>query len=155
MYYEDVDFSLRVRAAGHRLAYEPTARMRHVGGGSIAKTQGGKDPIGERNRLLVLARHYPERAAREAARSRWLQAVDARELRAFLPVLARHATDGVGLLSDVLVQWRDEAAYPQVVRDRDHWIVKLLREVRRLRIYRLPWKRLKPIEAEFLRRHGG
>ena len=156
MYYEDVDFSLRVRAAGHRLGYEPSARVRHVGGGSIAKTQDGKDPIGERNRLLVLARHYPERAAREAARSRWLQAVPADELRAFLPVLAAHAADGdaAGLLSDVLVAWRAEAAYPQLVRDRDHWIVKLLREVKRLRIYRLPWKRLKPIEAEFLRRHG-
>lgn len=157
MYYEDVDFSLRVRAAGHRLGYEPKARVLHVGGGSIRKTVAGKDPIGERNRLLVLARHYPAQAAREAARSRWVQAADPEELTAFLPVLARHAADGdgVALLTAVLVCWREEAAYPQLVRDRDHWIVKLLREVKRLRIYRLPWKRLKPIEAAFLREHGG
>ncbi len=157
MYYEDVDFSLRVRAAGHRLGYEPRASVRHVGGGSIRKTADGKDPIGERNRLLVLARHYPAQAAREAARSRWLQAAERAQLSAFLPVLARHAADGdaVALLSAILVHWREEAAYPQLVRDRDGWIVKLLREVKRLRLYRLPWKRLKPIEAEFLRKHGG
>lgn len=154
MYYEDVDFSLRVRGKGYRLVYEPAARVRHVGGGSIAKTKDGKDPIGERNRLLVLARHYPAVAAREAARSRWLQRVDRAELATFLPVLARHAAVGEGqFLAEVLLHWRDEASYPQLVRDRDAWIVKLLREVRRLRVYRLPWKRLKPIEADFLRKH--
>lgn len=155
MYYEDVDFSLRLRAAGHRLVYEPAARVRHVGGGSIRKTEAGKDPIGERNRLLVLARHYPQVAAREAARSRWLQGVGRDELAAFLPVLGRHAVAGeAAFLSELLLCWRDEAAYPQLVRDRDAWIVKLLREVRRLRVYRWPWRRLKPIEADFLRRHG-
>ncbi|MEZ5967419.1 MAG: glycosyltransferase family 2 protein [Planctomycetota bacterium] len=155
MYYEDVDFSLRLRAAGNRLVFEPAARVRHVGGGSIRKTPDGKDPIGERNRLMVLARHYPADAPREAARSRWLQAASRQELAAFLPILARHAAAGeTSFLADLLLHWRDEAAYPQLVRERDAWIVKLLREVRRLRVYRWPWKRLKPIEADFLRRHA-
>src|SRR5688572_30469589 len=73
MYYEDVEFSLRLRAQGRTLRYAPRARVTHVGHGSIAKATTGKDWLGERNRLLVLARHYPARCAEECVRSPFFQ----------------------------------------------------------------------------------
>jgi GT2 family glycosyltransferase len=102
MYYEDVDLSLRARSRGFALLYEPRARVRHVGHGSIGKTAHGKDPLGERNRLLVLARHYPTLAARECARSPYLSAAPVDEVERFLPVLARHfGGDAEAFLAEV------------------------------------------------------
>ncbi|HEX5132125.1 MAG TPA: glycosyltransferase family 2 protein [Candidatus Krumholzibacteria bacterium] len=34
MYYEEVDYCLRVRRAGYRVFFEPDARVRHLGGGT-------------------------------------------------------------------------------------------------------------------------
>ncbi|HLU39233.1 MAG TPA: glycosyltransferase family 2 protein [Planctomycetota bacterium] len=167
MYYEDVEFSLRLRARGHALLYVPAARVRHVGHGSIAKTAHGKDVLGERNRLLVLAAHYRDAFPRECVRSPWFQSAPPDELRALLPELARRL--GVApeaAWSELCVALRDavrefageqDAAYgthrnyPRILEEREQWIEKLLREVARLRIYRWPWRRLKPGEQAFLR----
>ena len=39
---------------------------------------------------------------------------------------------------------------PKILEEREAWIAQLLQEVARLRVYRLPWKRLKPAESAFL-----
>jgi hypothetical protein len=170
MYYEDVDFSLRLRARGHALLYVPAARVRHVGHGSIAKTTHGKDMLGERNRLLVLAAHHRAVFARECVRSPWFQAATPDELRALLPKLA--ARLGVApeqAWGELCVALRDavrtfageqDAAfgthrnYPRILDEREDWIEKLLRELARLRWYRWPWRRLKPAEQAFLARRA-
>lgn len=58
--YEDVDWSLRLRAAGWTLRLEPGARVRH----RVAATQGGEHSpasfyYGLRNQLVVCDRHAP------------------------------------------------------------------------------------------------
>lgn len=169
MYYEDVEFSLRLRERGYRLRYEPRARVVHIGHASIDKLgEGAKDPLGERNRLLVLARHRRERFARLCVRSPWFQAAPPDELRW---LVARCAQRLSGTREDALLELvlglRDEvraqvgeiegrfgahANLPKILHERESWIAMLLREVRRLRIWRLPGKRLKPGEQAFLDR---
>lgn len=170
MYYEDVDLSLRLRARGFALLYVPAARVRHVGHGSIDKTAHGKDDLGERNRLLVLAAHRRDVFARECVRSPWFQSAAPGELRALLPKLAhRLGVDPAAAWSELCVALRDavrelageqDAAfgthrnYPRILEEREHWIEKLLRELARLRVYRWPWRRLKPGEKAFLARRA-
>lgn len=77
MYYEDVDLSLRARAAGHRLRFVPTSRVEHAYNASIRKldedTQDrAKDVLGERNRLYVIARHFPSVLMEQLVSSRFL-----------------------------------------------------------------------------------
>jgi hypothetical protein len=169
MYYEDVDYSLRARAAGHALLYEPRTRCVHAGGGSIRKTASGKDPLGERNRLLVLAAHYAQRFAAECVRSPWFQSAPPAELRALLPLLARRLPGGEDALADLLLALRDavrehagelDAAwgthrnFPRILVERERWIARLLRELRWLRFWRVPGFGLKAGEQEFLRRQA-
>ena len=170
MYYEDVALSLRLRARRHTLLYVPAARVRHVGHGSIDKTSHGKDALGERNRLLVLAAHYRSVFARECVRSPWFQSAAPAELRAFMPQLAKRLGVDPGSASTELclalresvreLAGEQDAAfgthrnYPRILAEREHWIEKLLREVARLRIYRWPWRRLKPSEQAFLERRA-
>ncbi len=166
MYYEDVDLSLRLKAMGHDLLYVPTATMTHIGHGSINKTSRGKDHLGERNRLLVLAAHYPKQFAAQCVRSPWFQSAAPEDLRTFLPKIGQRLQQSEPSL-DLLLALRDQvreyageldSAYgehrnlPKILQERETWIARLLREVARLRIYQLPWKRLKPGEAAFLRR---
>lgn len=169
MYYEDVEFGHRLRARGWKLGYVPAARVRHIGHASIDQVgQGAKDPLGERNRLLVIARHYRAHFGRELLRSPWFQGVPAAEVENFLPVLARHlGQDGAAALVTIVLHLRDElrlllgeyepefgrgANLLQILREREGWIATLLREVARLRIWRLPGRRLKPAEQAFLQR---
>ncbi len=61
LYYEDVDYSMRVRKNGMKLIYNPGTYLIHCVGGS----QGGEvNPISMyyllRNRLLLLGRWFPE-----------------------------------------------------------------------------------------------
>jgi GT2 family glycosyltransferase len=59
--YEDVDWSLRMRAAGLRIWFEPRARVWH----RVAASQGGRELTpttlyyGTRNHLAVCDRHAP------------------------------------------------------------------------------------------------
>lgn len=61
-YYEDLDWSWRVRLAGMSIRYDPMVTVRHVGG---ATTGGPASPqvqaLAARNRLLCLARNAPLR----------------------------------------------------------------------------------------------
>jgi GT2 family glycosyltransferase len=172
MYYEDVDLALSLRANGWRSLYVPSARCVHVGHGSIRKAKTWKDELGERNRLLVLAKHFAERFARELVRSPWFQSASPEQLRELMPALARRLAGGgegdlVAMLLDLVLALRDEVRdysgeldakwgehrnLPKILSEREGWIATLLEEVRRLRLWRLPGKRLKPDEQRFLDR---
>lgn len=175
MYYEDVDLALKLRAKGWRSLYVCAARCIHIGHGSIKKAKTWKDELGERNRLLVLAAHFPERFARELVRSPWFQSAEPRQVRQLLPLLGQRlagARDGdlVAMLLDLLLAMRDEVRslageldgrwgehrnLPKILSEREDWIALLLEEVARLRVWRLPGKRLKPDERRFLDRVRG
>jgi GT2 family glycosyltransferase len=168
MYYEDVDLALALRAAGWRSLYVPAARCIHVGHGSIRKATTSKDAIGERNRLLVLARHFRGRLPAELVRSPWFQSASPDEVRALLPELARRLGGGpVPALVDLVLalrdrvrdyageldsRWGEHRNLPKILDEREQWIARLLEEVARLRLWRLPGRRLKPGEAAFLER---
>ncbi len=193
MYYEDVDLSLRLKAAGHGLRYVPEARVVHLGHQSInkveasagAKGQGEvslgasqpvsrKDAMGERNRLLVLAAHYPDVFATQVVRSPWFQYATPENLRESLPHMATRLATARGTAmetSDVQLElmlalrdanreftgeldtkFGEHRNLPKILEEREAWIAKLLHEVARLRIYRLPGRRLKAGERAFLDR---
>jgi GT2 family glycosyltransferase len=65
LYYEDFEHSWRGREAGWRFGYEPRARTRHVHQASVGRS-GRSEVLIERNRLIVLSRHAPRRAAMAA-----------------------------------------------------------------------------------------
>ena len=175
MYYEDVDLALALRKKGWRSLYVPRARCVHVGHGSIKKAKTWKDELGERNRLLVLAAHFPERFARELVRSPWFQSAEPVQLRELMPLLARRIAGGgegdlVAMLLDMVLAMRDEVRaltgeldakwgehrnLPKILGEREDWIATLLEEVARLRVWRLPGRRLKPAEQGFLDRVRG
>lgn len=171
MYYEDVDLALRLRAAGYRSLYVPAATCEHLGHGSIRKASTWKDELGERNRLLVLARHFPDRFAAAMVRSPWFQSARPEAVAALLPLLAaRLGVQGgealIGLLlalrdqvrdfaGELDTRWGEHRNLPKILDERERWIATLLAEVARLRIWRLPGRRLKPAEAEFLARVRG
>lgn len=174
MYYEDVDLSLRLRAAGWHCLYVPAAEVVHEGHGSIRKAPKWKDELGERNRLLVLTRHYPDRFAAECVRSPWFQSAPPDEVRALLPRLAERRGEtrgeasgraGEELLLDLMLalrdavrglageldtRWGEHRNLPRILDERERWIAMLLQEVARLRLWRLPGRRLKPDEKAFL-----
>src|SRR3989344_1852713 len=64
-YYEDVDYSLRCRAKGWALLYVPASAVHHFYNGTASKLQQGGMSFSryytERNRLLLLAKHCPEK----------------------------------------------------------------------------------------------
>ena len=196
MYYEDVDLALLLREAGWHSLFVPAATCVHVGHGSIRKATTWKDELGERNRLLVLARHFRDRFAAELVRSPWFQSAAPEQVRKLLPLCAARlraagrarpaaatptsppaaagspsgagaATDREALLLDLLLALRDEVRrhageldarwgehrnLPKILDERERWIAMLLREVARLRVWRLPGRRLKPDERAFLER---
>jgi len=165
MYYEDVELALRLRAAGWRSLYVPSAVCEHVGHGSIRKAKTWKDELGERNRLLVLARHFPDRFAHELVRSPWFQSASPEQVRELLPKLAARAgrspetamLDLLLALRDAVreqagemdAKWGEHRNLPKILDERERWIATLLDEVARLRVWRLPGKRLKPDEKAF------
>lgn len=71
-YYEDLDWSWRVRLAGLRVRYEPAGRVRHVGGATTGGPASEEvQRLAARNRLACLARNAPlPEVAREAHRAR-------------------------------------------------------------------------------------
>jgi GT2 family glycosyltransferase len=56
LYYEETDFLRRVRAAGLLIRYEPTAVVRHIGGGS--GTSDGLYALGEVNSVRYYRRYH-------------------------------------------------------------------------------------------------
>lgn len=172
MYYEDVELALRLGAAGWHALYVPAGVCEHIGHGSIRKASTWKDELGERNRLLVLARHFADRFAAELVRSPWFQSARPEQVRDLLPKLAarRGAGSGEELLLDLLLALRDQVRgyageldahwgehrnLPKILGEREAWIATLLEEVARLRLWRLPGRRLKPDEKAFLDRVRG
>lgn len=172
MYYEDVELALRLGAAGWHALYVPAGVCEHIGHGSIKKAPTWKDELGERNRLLVLARHFGDRFAAELVRSPWFQSARPEQVRELLPKLAARRGQGSGeaLLLDLLLalrdqvrdyageigaQWGEHRNLPKILGEREQWIALLLEEVARLRLWRLPGKRLKPAEKAFLERVRG
>jgi GT2 family glycosyltransferase len=171
MYYEDVDLALSLRAAGWRSLYVPAAKCVHEGHGSIRKAKTSKDELGERNRLLVLARHFKDRFAAELVRSPWFQSAPPEQVRALLPLCAARLGRGGGeVLLDLLLalrdavrshageldaRWGEHRNLPKILLEREAWIATLLEEVARLRLWRLPGRRLKPQERAFLDRVRG
>lgn len=57
MYYEDTDLSWRLRAAGWRIRYEPTARVRHLHAASSVEWSPTFNFYTARNRVLTLAKN--------------------------------------------------------------------------------------------------
>ena len=172
MYYEDVDLALTLRSQGFEALYAPAARCVHIGHGSIKKAKTWKDELGERNRLLVLARHFGEQFAAELVRSPWFQSARPDEVAALLPLCARrlsNTTDASveqlqlelmmamrdqvrALTGELDARWGEHRNLPKILTEREEWIGKLLDEVGRLRLWRLPGRRLKPGERAFLDR---
>jgi GT2 family glycosyltransferase len=99
MYYEDVDLALRWQQRGWHCLFVPAARCVHEGHGSIRKATVWKDELGERNRLMVLARSRPECFLRELADSPWIHSAPREQVEALLPLLAQRfrADAGQGL----------------------------------------------------------
>jgi len=171
MYYEDVDLALSLRAAGFCSLYVPAAKCVHEGHGSIRKAKTSKDELGERNRLLVLARHFKDRFAAELVRSPWFQSAPPEQVRALLPLCAARLGKGGGeVLLDLMLalrdavrghageldaRWGEHRNLPKILLEREAWIATLLEEVARLRLWRLPGRRLKPQERAFLDRVRG
>lgn len=90
MYYEDVDFCLRLRDLGYRFLYVPEARATHIGRASIKKAPDNREELGDRNRLMTLAAHYPQRFMALAATSSWLRSARREDVLTLLPKLAQH-----------------------------------------------------------------
>jgi GT2 family glycosyltransferase len=63
LYYEDTDLSWRLRLSGHAIIYVPGARVRHRHSASSDQSSQLFARYNERNRLLVLLRCAPLRAA--------------------------------------------------------------------------------------------
>lgn len=88
MYYEDVDFCLRLRHLGYRFLYVPRARATHIGHATISRSPASREELGDRNRLMILAAHYPERFLSLAAESSWFRSAPREEVLELLPKLA-------------------------------------------------------------------
>ena len=72
MYFEDLDYTRRVKSAGYRAVYEPSSKVWHAVQGSVGRNTAKGTPIRfiNRNRLLLMRKH--------ASRLQWIT---------FLPVL--------------------------------------------------------------------
>jgi GT2 family glycosyltransferase len=112
LYFDDVDYSWRVRLAGGRVGVEPAARVDHLYDFRRARP---KWRMLERNRWAALIRVYPGELLALVA-----PALLATEL-ALLAVAARG-----GWLGEKLLAWRDVAA----------WLPRLLRERREVQAAR-------------------
>jgi hypothetical protein len=58
-YLEDVELSLRLQLAGHRIAYAPEAVVRHHGSATDGAWSARMVYLIARNQVLLVARHYP------------------------------------------------------------------------------------------------
>jgi GT2 family glycosyltransferase len=87
-YFEDVDLCLSLRNCGYRVVYAPTARLRHLGGGSTDPAQRSAAAVRNGRRFIAkwspaLADYAPQPAGR--GRDRAIAAAIARAERRPLP----------------------------------------------------------------------
>jgi GT2 family glycosyltransferase len=59
LYSEDVDWGLRMRHAGLRLAYSPHAEVRHKGGAAVVHRSPVHDYFMVRGALMLVQKHWP------------------------------------------------------------------------------------------------
>ncbi len=71
MYHEDVDMSLRVRRAGWQLMVNTNSIVYHQVHGSIEKSKHMFNYYIDRNRLYVIAKHFPRQFAENFSTSRF------------------------------------------------------------------------------------
>src|SRR5213078_2278444 len=70
LYYEDLDWSWRLRLHGLRVLYQPAGVVHHVGSFSTGGPQSPKvQRLAGRNRLVCLARNGPTRVVRSQVAS--------------------------------------------------------------------------------------
>jgi GT2 family glycosyltransferase len=95
VYVEDVDWSLRIRAAGFRCVFVPGARARHALSASTGGDAGSTHTLyyGTRNTIVVCERHAPLGAA--GTRLRRLSTIAAFMARALLVQRSRAAAGAV------------------------------------------------------------
>lgn len=86
MYYEEVDYCLRVHRAGYRVYFEPEARVRHVGGGSSQQVR----VLTVRRKMRSMHAYFRKH------RGAWV----------YFPLLAISAVDGVVHVVHALVTGR-------------------------------------------------
>jgi GT2 family glycosyltransferase len=139
MYYEDVDMSLRARRDGWRLWFAPGSIVHHAYNASIRKRQAIesrgegdalKDRLGERNRLFVIARHYPQLLIEALATSRFLLHEREAEVRS-----------GMGLL---FAKWEEDAATELARRE----LAALALRLRSIALEREAWARGNEVELK-------
>ena len=84
LYFEDADYSFRVRQHGWVVAVEPRARAWHRGGGSVAATDVPDLYYRTRNRLLFSAEWNPAPVRGRVARAAFLLQSSERAFRRFV-----------------------------------------------------------------------
>ena len=82
LYGEEVDFCLRVAAAGGTIRYQPSIEVSHIGGVSAEKTGGGTDFIMFESRVRLFAKHRGRLAAHLARLALLILAARRRDQRA-------------------------------------------------------------------------
>ncbi|MBI9077123.1 MAG: glycosyltransferase [Desulfatibacillum sp.] len=88
MFLEDVDLALRSRAMGWKLACQPQSIVYHHGHGSVG-AEGKARVLAESNRLLLIAKHWPEKLA-ENLMGRGFFLEPGKETReAFIPAVSK------------------------------------------------------------------
>jgi GT2 family glycosyltransferase len=90
LYYEDVDWGLRARAAGWRTRYVPQARVQHLGSAGTAQDPARRRYYNVRNRLRFARLHAPL-AGRTRAWLETLRSLSAQALRWLWPSRRRDA----------------------------------------------------------------
>lgn len=92
LYYEDTDTSVRLRKAGWRIRYVPSARAVHLHGASSDVTSARFHFFNERNRLLMLVRCHPWAQARHEL-WRFTRSIGGFALRRFRGVAPSQASE--------------------------------------------------------------
>lgn len=126
--HEDVDASLRARARGWRLRFCACAEVVHAYRASVVRRGLAEadaafpfaDRLAERNRLLILARHYPSAFASELPVSRFFQEAGEAELARGLDLALARAHPGLppaahARMRDLLLGCR------RVLAERESW----------------------------------
>lgn len=93
LYYEDTDTSVRLRKAGWRIRYLPSARAVHLHAASSDATSARFHFFNERNRLLMLLRCHPWPQARHEL-WRFTRSIGGFALRRFRGVATSQASEG-------------------------------------------------------------
>jgi GT2 family glycosyltransferase len=99
IYSEEVDWCLRTRAAGFRLAYAPGSRVWHKEGRSIGQKSAFQDYHAVRSKLLLVQKHFPALLPAALLHTAW---------RSLLPKVVRLQPQR---LKAVLRAYRDFFAY--------------------------------------------